>query len=347
MPNEVKEAVNFNAERQAENATPLINEVDLRQFHVIKSGDIQSLLTLPELQLLHSENPVIKPKTQESTSKGGDGDPNTYEVKKDDTLWEICKRHLEQTTGSTATNLEILQKVKAVADLNKLDNPDCIEVGQVIKFEDQKVEDDSAEENSDSTIEDSSNNPSDESSEETPDETAENTQEDEEELANSSVEFVENSFEKFDIDGDGRLTRDEIDNFAEFHTGEQYDSQKLDLYAIARHMDDLKDLSDDDGVLGAFKDDGVTKEDLAVAIEKKHAAWFAEKHLADMDLNKDGKVNYREILSFKPSESEAESYAMLKKHYVELRESIEEEDGIFGISAYDVVVFKNKFAPHA
>lgn len=49
--------------------------------------------------------------------------PKTYTVKKGDTLWNICKKHLGD--GS---------KYKEIAKLNKIDNPDLIYPGQELRL---------------------------------------------------------------------------------------------------------------------------------------------------------------------------------------------------------------------
>lgn len=49
--------------------------------------------------------------------------PKTYTVKSGDTLWNICKKHLGDG-----------QKYKEIAELNKLENPDKIYPGQVLRL---------------------------------------------------------------------------------------------------------------------------------------------------------------------------------------------------------------------
>lgn len=69
---------------------------------------------------------------------------STYTVKSGDNLWNISKALL----GGNATDSEILQKVNTLASINKLNNPDLIYVGQVLKLDnsggstDKETEDD-------------------------------------------------------------------------------------------------------------------------------------------------------------------------------------------------------------
>lgn len=64
---------------------------------------------------------VAKVTTERSTSSKTT--PKTVTVKKGDTLWNLCKKHLGD--GS---------KYKEIATLNKLENPDKIYVGQVLRL---------------------------------------------------------------------------------------------------------------------------------------------------------------------------------------------------------------------
>jgi LysM repeat protein len=91
------------------------------------SGESRGLLDFPELQIVDST--ILNDVEAAITNAERIAEEATIDVKPGDTVWAIARRALENESGARPTNQEIVEMVKAIAEMNKLDDPNSIKAG--------------------------------------------------------------------------------------------------------------------------------------------------------------------------------------------------------------------------
>lgn len=120
---------NYTITEDANNGLDIIISISLKQYRAYKIKKVDVVESKDEKE--KTSNPVKKEERSKSPTKiivknerPAKLTPNTYTVKKGDTLWGICKKQLGDAS-----------KCWDIAKLNKISNPNLIYPGQVIKFE--------------------------------------------------------------------------------------------------------------------------------------------------------------------------------------------------------------------
>ncbi len=220
-------------------------------------------------------NPADKP------SQPNDKQPeNVYEVKKGDTLWNVCKQHLREANGGKEpTNSEIVKKIAEVAKDNGIANPDRIYPGQKIKLP--------------SKPETQSQNPDSSKPEAKPENKPEaQAAKPEDKGADSGLDYVRKRFAFIDQDGDNHVTKTEIDKYIKDNEKSLTSGEVTALKRISGKVDDLEEMYNDET---GDENDGITRQDINVAEQRMKAIEFAQKNYDKLDGNGDGYVSTDEV----------------------------------------------------